>query len=220
MPDSGAGGNAPTIGAGIARGPGGERLDHLFIVDVVEPGSRVLDLGCGRGTLLKLLVDRKGVRGTGVEILEEKVYDAVGKGLSVYHGDINEGLSDYPAGTFDYVILSQTLQQARQTVLVMQEALRVARYLIVSLPNFAHWSARLQLMLRGRAPVTRNLPYQWYDTPNIHSVSIKDFHVFARDHQIHIVRAFYVGGRGAVTFWPNLRAQHGVFVLERAVGMG
>ncbi|NLE74058.1 MAG: methionine biosynthesis protein MetW [Actinobacteria bacterium] len=200
----------------MARGANGERLDHLFIVDVVEQGSRVLDLGCGRGTLLKLLVDRKGVRGTGVEIVEEKVYDAVGKGLSVYHGDIDEGLSDYPAGMFDYVILSQTLQQARETVLVMQEALRVAHYLIVSLPNFAHWNARLQLMFKGRAPVTKSLPYQWYDTPNIHSVSIQDFYVFAREHHIDIVRAFYVGGRGRVGFWPNLRAQHGVFVLRHA----
>lgn len=216
MPGSRSSGSLPpTIGAGIVRSPDGERLDHLFIVDVVEPGSRVLDLGCGRGTLLKLLVDRKGVRGTGVEIQEEKVYEAVGKGLSVYHGNIDEGLSDYPTGMFDYVILSQTLQQARETVLVIKEALRVGRYLIVSLPNFAYWRARMQLLFQGRAPVTRNLPYQWYDTPNIHSVSIRDFQIFARDHGIRIVRAFYVGRKGQIRVWPNLRAEHGVFVLER-----
>lgn len=205
----------PTLAAGIARDAEGNRLDHLFIVDVVEPGSRVLDLGCGRGTLLKLLVDRKGVRGTGVEIAEEKVYEAVGKGLTVYHGDIDEGLSDYPEGMFDYVILSQTLQQARETELVMREALRVGRRLIVSLPNFAHWSARVQLMFMGRAPVTRNLPYEWYDTPNIHSVSIKDFRIFALERGMKIVRAFYLGRKGPVRFWPNLFAEHGVFVLEK-----
>ena len=105
----------------IARDAAGDRLDHLFVVDVVESGSRVLDLGCGRGVLLKMLVDRKNVRGTGVEISEEKVYDAVGKGLSVYHGDINEGLSYYPDGMFDYVIIGQTLQQSRETEFVLQE---------------------------------------------------------------------------------------------------
>ena len=162
----------------IARNPRGDRLDHLFIVDVVEPGSRVLDLGCGRGTLLKMLVDKKQVRGTGVEISEERVYAAVEKGLSVYHGDIDEGLSDYPDGMFDYVILNQTLQQARETILLMHEALRVGRYIVVSFPNFAHWRARLQLLLRGSAPVTQALPYEWYDTPNIHSLAIRDFQLF------------------------------------------
>lgn len=202
----------------IARNSLGERIDYLFIVDAVAPGSRVLDLGCGRGTLLKMLVDKKQVRGTGVEISEERVYAAVEKGLSVYHGDIDEGLSDYPDGMFDYVILSQTLQQARETVLVMHEALRVARYLIVSFPNFGHWRARLQLLLRGRAPVTHSLPYEWFDTPNIHSLTLKDFRVFARSHGMRVVRSFFVGRTGEARVWPNLRAEHGVFVLEAGVG--
>ena len=206
---------APSVTAGIARVADGQRLDHLFIVEVVEPGSRVLDVGSGRGTLLKLLADRKDVRGTGVEIGEEKVYEAVAKGLSVYHGDVDEGLSDYPSGMFDYVILNQTLQQARETVLVMEEGLRVGRRLIVGVPNFAYWAARVQLMFQGRALVTRNLPYQWYDTPNIHSVSIRDFRLFARHHGMRVVRAFYLGPRGRVRFWPNLMAQQGVFVLEK-----
>lgn len=203
-------------GIRIARSASGDRLDHLFIVDVVEPGSRVLDLGCGRGLLLKLLVDRKGVRGTGIEIAEEKVYDAVGKGLSVYHGDIDEGLSYYPDGMFDYVILSQTLQQARQTAFVMQEALRVGRRLVASFPNFGHWRARSQLFLGGRAPVTSALPYEWYDTPNVHSLSIKDFQGFVARNDMCPVRTFFLGHQAEVTRWPNLFAEHAVFVLERA----
>lgn len=200
----------------IARTAAGERLDHLFIVDVIEPGSRVLDLGCGRGTLLQMLVDRKGVRGTGVEISEEKVYEAVGKGLSVYHGDIDEGLSYYPDAMFDYVILSQTLQEARETIFVMHEALRVGRYLIGSFPNFGHWRARMQLLLKGRAPVTPALPYQWYETPNIHSLTVKDFEGLVRQQGMRSVRRFFVGRHRRVRFWPNLFAEHGVYVLEPA----
>jgi methionine biosynthesis protein MetW len=165
-----------------------------------------------------MLVDRKNVRGTGVEISEERVYAAVEKGLSVYHGDIDEGLSDYPDGMFDYVILSQTLQQARETVLVMHEALRVARRLVVSFPNFAHWRARSQLLPRGRAPVTPALPYEWYDTPNIHSLALRDFQLFAESQGMQVVRSFFVGRKGEVRAWPNLLAEHGVFVLEAGVG--
>jgi methionine biosynthesis protein MetW len=199
----------------VARNEAGERLDHLFIVDQVEPESRVLDLGCGRGILLKMLVDRKGVRGTGVEISEEKVYEAVGRGLSVYHGDINEGLSYYPDGMFDYVIIGQTLQQSRETEFVLQECLRVASHVIVSLPNFANWRARLQLLLKGRAPVTKALPYEWYNTPNIRSLSVKDFHVFAREQGCRIVSSLHLARKGPVQFLPNLMAEHGVFVLMR-----
>jgi len=198
----------------VAKAAGGERWDHLLIVDQVPQGARVLDLGCGRGTLLKMLVDRKGVRGTGIEIVEEKVYDAVAKGLTVYHGDFNEGLSFYPDDSFDYVILSQTLQEARETVKVLMDALRVGRRVGASVPNFGHWKARWQLLSRGRAPVTNSLPYQWYDTPNVHSLTIKDFRIFLREQNIHVVKQFYVGERGKVRFWPNLRAANGVFVLE------
>jgi len=200
----------------IARAPSGERLDHLFIVDVVEQESRVLDLGCGRGVLLKMLVDRKDVRGTGVEIMEEKVYDAVGKGLSVYHGDIDEGLSYYPDAMFDYVIIGQTLQQSRETEFVLQECLRVGRNVIVSLPNFANWRARTHLLFAGRAPVTKALPYEWYNTPNIRSLSVKDFQVFAREQGFRITRSLHLGPHRQVTFLPNLFAEHGVFVLTKA----
>ncbi len=194
------------------------RQDYAFIVDAVPEGARVLDLGCGEGTLLKLLVDRKGVRGTGIEIVEERVYEAAEKGLTVHHGDFYEGLAYYPDDSFDYVILSQTLQEAYDTVAVLREALRVGRFVVASFPNFAQWKARLQLLFMGRAPVTGALPYQWYDTPNVHSLSIKDFRVFAREQGIRIVRNFYMGGRERVRVWPNLRAGYGVFVLEKATG--
>lgn len=204
-----------SLASGVAKSPTGERWDHLLIVDAIPTGSRVLDLGSGRGTLLKMLVDRKGIRGTGIEIVDEKVYDAVSKGLTVYHGDFNEGLSYYPEDSFDYVILSQTLQEAHDTVNVLKQALRVGRFVIASFPNFGNWNSRLQLLLKGRAPVTASLPYQWYDTPNVHSLTIKDFRVFVREQGIRIVRDFYVGGKGSIHFWPNMRAEYGVFVLEK-----
>ena len=193
----------------------GVRRDYEFIVDSIAPGSRVLDLGCGEGTLLRMLVERKQVHGTGIECVEERVYEAVEKGLTVHHGDFYEALAYYPDNSFDYVILSQTLQQAQDTVAILMESLRVGRHLVASFPNFAHWKSRLQLMFTGRAPVTRALPFQWYDTPNIHSLSIKDFQKFADDQQIRIVRHFYMRRRGRVLVWPNLRAAYGVFVLQK-----
>lgn len=179
------------------------RRDYEFIVSAIPEGVRVLDLGCGEGTLLKMLVDRKKVRGTGIEIMDERVYEAVTKGLTVHHGDFYEGLTYYPDDSFDYVILSQTLQQAHDTVAVLTESLRVGRNVVASFPNFAHWKARFQLLFTGRAPVTRALPFQWYDTPNVHSLSIKDFEVFARDQQIRIVRHCYFTRWGRARFWPT-----------------
>ena len=210
------------VGAGVGAGANaadnaeeGLRPDHLFIVDAVPEGARVLDLGCGTGVLLKMLAERKGVRGTGIEIVEERVYEAAAQGVTVHHGDFGEVLPYYPDASFDYVVLSQTLQQAHETSAVLTEALRVGRRVVASFPNFGHWKARLQLLLTGRVPVTEALPYQWYDTPNVRSLTVKDFRAFTREQSMRIVGCFYMGERGRVRCWPNLRAIDALFIVEK-----
>ncbi len=191
------------------------RPDLLYIVDAVSQGARVLDLGCGTGELLKMLADQKGARGTGIEVVEERVYEATAHGVTVHHGDFTEVLPYYPDGSFDYVILSQTLQQAGETLTVLNEGLRVGKYVVASFPNFGHWVARLQLLFRGRVPVTAALPYEWYDTPNVRSLTVKDFRAFAREQGVHIVGSFYTGKHRRVRLWPNLRAVDALFIIER-----
>ena len=148
---------------------------------MVEPGSRVLDVGCGDGALLALLRDRRGVDGRGIELSREGVSDCLAKGLPVIQGDADTDLADYPDDAFDYVILSQTIQATRQPRVVLEHLLRIGRRAIVSFPNFGHWRVRFELALRGRMPVTENLPYSWYDTPNIHFCTIRDFVELCRD---------------------------------------
>jgi methionine biosynthesis protein MetW len=162
-----------------------------------------------------MLAERKGVRGTGIEIVEERVYEAAEHGVTVHHGDFCEALPYYPDSSFDYVIMSQTLQQAAGTLAVLDEALRVGKYVVASFPNFGHWRARLQLLLRGRVPVTKALPYQWYDTPNVRSLTVNDFVDFAHKQGIGVVASFFMGKRGRVRLWPNLRALEALFVVER-----
>src|SRR5271165_7221376 len=144
-----------------ARSPANVRLDHLLVADMIEPGSRVLDVGCGDGELLKLLESRD-VDGRGIELSREGVNRCVAKGLAVIQGDADADLADYPDDAFDYVILSQTLQATRQPRVVLENMLRIGRRAIVSVPNFGHWSVRLQLALRGRMPVTEQLSHSWY----------------------------------------------------------
>lgn len=192
----------------------GIRLDHHTILQWVEPASTVLDLGCGDGDLLELLVREKNVKGQGIELSEQAIYRCVAKGLSVFHEDIDRGLSEYGDKTFDYVILNQTLQQVRKPDEVLREALRVGRNVIVGFPNFAHWSVRMQIFFRGKTPVTHSLPYPWYDTPNLHFLTLSDFTDYCQERGIEIRRRAFWGGRGIVRLLPNLIAHTGLFLIS------
>lgn len=189
------------------------RMDHWIIYDIVEPCSRVLDLGCGEGDLLDLLVKGKQVKAQGVELSEPAIYKCVEKGLSVFHGDIDSGLTDYPDKSFDYVILNQSMQEVRKADFVIDEALRVGEKVIVGFPNFAFWRARLRLFIKGKTPVTYSLPYRWYNTPNLHFLSISDFKEFCGEKKIKIVSEYYLGKDRQLGFLPNLLALNAVFVI-------
>ncbi len=191
-----------------------KRMDHEIIYGIVAPGSRVLDLGCGEGDLLYLLAKDKGVKAQGVELDESAIYKCVEKGLSVFHGDIDSGLRDYPDRSFDYVVLNQSMQEVKKVDFVIEEALRVGSRVIVGFPNFAYWRARLRLLLKGKTPVTRSLPYRWYNTPNLHFLSISDFKEFCLDKGITIEAEYYLGKRSRVRFLPNLFALNAVFVVK------
>lgn len=197
------------------------RFDLRVIANWIEPGSRVLDLGCGAGALLDHLVRARRVRGTGVEHDEVRASAAIAKGLSVIHGDIFEETADYPDQSFDYVILSQTLQQVYEPDRLIAEMLRVGKRGVVSFPNFAVWYNRLMFLLLGRAPVSRELPYEWYDTPNIRVIPIKDFRRFCRakhfavEREVTITTHHHEEQGRVVAFLPNLRASYGIYLLSR-----
>jgi methionine biosynthesis protein MetW len=190
-----------------------ERPDFAVIGEIIQPGTRVLDLGCGEGELLAWLIENKRVLARGVEISSGQVRRAIARGVSVYQGDINEGLADYPDKAFDYVILSQTLQETRSPLKVLQEMLRVGRRAIVSFPNFGHWSVRVGMLLTGQAPRTRMFPYNWYSSPNIHFLSINDFEDFCQEHKFPIERRYFLAGSQRIRGFPNLMAQTAVFLL-------
>lgn len=191
------------------------RLDHRIIYEIVGPGSRVLDLGCGTGDLLSLLAKEKGAKVQGIELSEEAIYKCVEKGLSVFHGDIDSGLSEYPDKSFDYVILNQSMQEVKKVDFVIEEALRVGKEVIVGFPNFAYWRARLRLFLKGKTPVTYSLPYRWYNTPNLHFLSISDFKEFCSEKNITIRAVYYLGRNSAVKICPNLLALNAVFIITK-----
>ena len=196
------------------------RFDLRIIASWIEPGARVLDLGCGKGELLAHLVKTKNIIGTGIEHKEENVSHCIAHGLSVLQGDINEEVEDYQDNTFDYVILSQTLQQVYTPAKLIHELLRIGNKVVVSFPNFSHWRSRLHL-LNGHAPQTKELPYEWHDTPNIRVITMKDFRKFIRDFGFVVCKEAAVNSSHTdrhgdiVKFLPNLRATYGIFLIGK-----
>jgi methionine biosynthesis protein MetW len=181
----------------------------------IPSGASVLDLGCGDGELMDLLSRNKQVRGQGIEIDEQAIYCCVAKGLSVFHGDLDTGLVDYGDETMDYVILDQTLQQLQKPGAVLADALRVGKQVIVAFPNFAQASARFQMLLHGRSPITPYLPYQWHDSPNLRFFSVLDFKDYCRNKSIRIGKEAYIAANKVLRFLPNLRSEIGVFLIGK-----
>ncbi|MGE5532490.1 MAG: methionine biosynthesis protein MetW [Bacteroidota bacterium] len=196
--------------------------DFRHIISLIDSGSSVLDLGCGNGDLLAALIEQKQVRGEGIELSEQCIQACVSKGLyNIMHGDLDKGLADYADQSVDYVILTNTIQVLQRPLFLIQEMARVGKKCIISLPNFAHWSARSQLFFGGRMPKTGRLPYEWYDTPNIHLPTIKDFRDFCRLAHLRLLREIPLrtgaDGRCREThFLPNLRADAAIFLVEAA----
>ncbi len=194
----------------------GLRPDLAIIAEHVATGSRILDVGCGDGALMAALRDGKGVDARGLELDAGNVAAAVSRGLSVIQGDADTDLADYPDASFDYAILSQTLQTATRPDVVLDHLLRVGRQAFVSFPNFAHWRVRLSLLWGGRMPVTRLLPEQWFDTPNIHHVTIDDFRHFVKTRGILVEGAWFLSGdKRTTSAAANVLAEHAVFRLRR-----
>lgn len=197
------------------------RYDLDLIASWIAPGSRVLDLGCGQGELLEYLLASKQVRGFGVEQDEAKAAEGIARGVSILQGDITQEVMDYPDQAFDFVVLSQTLQQVAEPLGLIRQMLRIGKRAVVSFPNFAHWRGRVQMFFQGRAPVTPELPYDWNDTPNIRVITLVDFKRFCNLHTIPVLEAVAVktepsARTGLILSWlPNLRATNGIFLLGK-----
>jgi len=172
-----------------------------------------LDLGCGDGELLALLINEKQVQAQGIELCESAIHRCIAQGLSVFQQDIDTGLSEYADNSFDFVILNQTLQQVKKADFALKEALRVGKKVIVSFPNFVQISARLQI-LRGRVPVTKAIPYEWYDTPNLHFLGIIDFRNYCKKRNIRIEQTTFIRKNRTIKLLPNLLAEIGLFVCS------
>ncbi len=190
-------------------------IEYKIFADWISNGASVLDLGCGDGELLAFLIREKHVRAQGIELNEQAILRCVAEGLSVFQQDIDTGLSEYANDAFDYVILNQTLQQVKKPDFAFQEALRVGKKTVVGFPNFAHYKARASIFFKGRVPVTAALPFEWYDTPNLHFLSLLDFKDYCKKKQIQIDRSFFKSDDKQVTFLPNLFAEYGFFLLTK-----
>ena len=191
------------------------RSDYAIIGDIVGAKSRVLDLGCGEGELLAWLIEHKQVAGRGVEFEADKVRKAIARGVSVYQGDFEKALERYPDQAFDYAILSQTLQETRSPVKVLRDMLRTARHGIVAFPNFGHWRVRWSHLVSGRSPRTPLFPYHWYDSPNIHFLTVEDFELLAQEEHWRIEKRIFLRGHRTLHRLPNLRAETAVYLFSR-----
>ena len=198
----------------------GLHLNYEIISNIIEENSRILDLGCGNGELLKLLKLQKKVKGIGIEISQNEVIQCLEKGLSVIQGDIDEGLKQFADKSYDYVILNQTLQSTYNPDFVLEEMLRVGKKCIVSFPNFAYWRIRLNFIISGNMPKSKILPFEWYNTPNIHLLTIKDFFEYAKKHNITIQKSIYTTRAKVRTdirykICSNLFAEEAIFIISR-----
>ncbi|MGA7749969.1 MAG: methionine biosynthesis protein MetW [Gallionella sp.] len=192
------------------------RPDFAAIAAWIPKGATVLDLGCGDGSLLRYLKEARAVRGYGVEISDLDILSCIANGVNVIQNDLESGLADFESNSFDYVMLSQTLQATRHTEPLIQEMLRVGREGIVSFPNFGYWKNRVNV-LRGNMPVSRELPYQWYDTPNVHLCTLHDFETFCSDHGVAVLERRVMAGRREVHMLPNLLGSTAVYRFQRGI---
>jgi methionine biosynthesis protein MetW len=190
------------------------RSDFGMIGALVEPGTRALDLGCGEGELLAWLKENKQVDGRGVELTSARVQKAIARGVSVYQGDLESALDDYPDQVFDYVILSQTLQETRDPLRVLRGMLRIGKRAIVAFPNFGHWTVRMAHLFHGRAPKTGLFPHEWYDSPNIHFLTVLDFEALAQKERWCVERRIFLSRDREVKRFPNLMAEVAVFLVS------
>jgi methionine biosynthesis protein MetW len=193
-----------------------ERPDFAAIAAWIPNGASVLDLGCGDGSLLRYLRETRGVRGYGVEISDIDIVSCIVNGMNVIQNDLESGLSDFEDNSFDFVILSQTLQATRHTEALIREMLRVGHEGIVSFPNFGYWRNRLRV-LRGHMPVSRELPYQWYDTPNVHLCTLHDFENFCRDQNVTVLQRSVMTGEREISLLPNLLGSTAVYRFQRGI---
>lgn len=196
------------------------KLGYSIITDMIEMNAKVLDLGCGNGNLLSKLVKEKNIKGLGIEINQESVIASLEKGLSVIKGDIDEGLQGFDDNTFDWVVLNQTLQSTEKPDFVVEEMLRVAKYAVVSFPNFAYWKVRFYLFFKGCMPKSKLLPFEWYDTPNIHLLTVNDFYEFCKKRNLKILKYIFMTNANIKTnfitkTFSNFFAEEVIFVITK-----